>query len=104
MAVLEELTSLDSAPALIRSDNGNKFIAQVLLRWCKDSGTRTGDIEPGSAWQNGYAETHELRSTSSSTTGANRCRDEFRNTELITHSDWAGPMKGVTSKVTTGTF
>jgi putative transposase len=72
VAVLEELTSLYPAPAFIRSDNGPEFIAHALRRWSKDSGTTTAYIEPGSPWQNGFAESFN-----------SRFRDEFLNTELF---------------------
>jgi len=68
--VLEELTCLYTAPAFIRSDNGPEFIAQALRDWCKASTTTsTAYIEPGSSWENGYAESYELRSTASTTVG-----------------------------------
>jgi transposase InsO family protein len=74
VTVLEELTSLCPAPALIRSDNGPECIAQVLRGWCEASGTTTtAYIEPGSAWENGFAESFN-----------GRFRDEFLNTELFT--------------------
>jgi len=70
--VLEALTSVYPAPTYIRSDNGPEFIAHALKRWCKNSGTNTAYIEPGSSWQNGFAEAFNSRFT-----------DEFLNTELI---------------------
>ena len=73
VAVLEELTSIDPAPTYIRSDNGPEFIAHDLKRWCKNSGTATAYIEPGSPWQNGFAESFN-----------SRFRDEFLNTKLFT--------------------
>jgi putative transposase len=72
VTVLEELTSLYPVPTFIRSDNGPEFIAHVLKRWCKRSGTATAYIEPGSPWQNGFAESFN-----------SRFRDEFFNTELF---------------------
>ncbi len=65
VAVLEELTSLYPAPTFIRSDNGPEFISPALGNWCEGSGTATAFIEPGSPWENGFAESYELRSTSS---------------------------------------
>jgi transposase InsO family protein len=65
VAVLEDLTSLYPAPTFIRSDNGPEFISQALRNWCEGSGTATAFIEPGSPWENGFAESYELRSTSS---------------------------------------
>jgi transposase InsO family protein len=72
VAVLEELTSLYPAPAFIRSDNGPEFIASALKRLSEASGTTTAYIEPGSPWQNGFAESFN-----------SRFRDEFLNTELF---------------------
>jgi transposase InsO family protein len=74
VAVLEELTSVYPAPSLIRSDNGPEFIAQALRDWCDASDTTsTAYIEPGSPWENGFAESFN-----------GRFRDEFLNTELFT--------------------
>ena len=61
VAVLEELTSLYPAPAFIRSDNGPEFISHALKRWSENSGTTTAYIEPGSPWQNGFAESFNSR-------------------------------------------
>jgi transposase InsO family protein len=72
--VLEELTSLYPAPAFFRSDNAPEFIAQALQDWCEASDTTsTSYIEPGSHWQNVFAESFN-----------GRYRDEFLNTELFT--------------------
>jgi len=73
VAVLGELTSLYPAPAFIRLDNGPEFIAHALKRWNESSGTTKAYIEPGSPWQNGFAEYFN-----------GLFRDEFLNTELIT--------------------
>jgi putative transposase len=43
MAVVEELTSLYQASALIRRYNGPEFVARALRRWSKDS--RTNDVK-----------------------------------------------------------
>ena len=72
LEVMDELTSLYPAPAFIRSDNGPEFIAHALKRWSENSGTTTAYIEPGSPWQNGFAESFK-----------GRVRDEFLNTELF---------------------
>jgi len=67
VAVLEELTSVYPAPTFIRSDNGPEFIAQALRDWCEASDTTsTAYIEPGSPWENGFAESFN-----------GRFRDEF---------------------------
>ena len=71
VTVLEELISIYPAPAFIRSDNGPEFIAHALRSWSKPSGTTTAYIEPGSPWQNGFAESFN-----------GRFRDEFLTTEL----------------------
>ena len=44
------------APAFIRSDNGPEFIARALKQWLALSDVETLYIEPGSPWENGYAE------------------------------------------------
>jgi transposase InsO family protein len=72
VAVLEDLTSLYPAPALIRSVNGPEFIAHALKHWCKSSGATTAYIEPGSPWQDGFAESFN-----------GVFRDEFLNTQLF---------------------
>jgi hypothetical protein len=55
-----------------RQTNGPEFIAHALRRWTESSGTSTAYIEPGSPWQNGFAESFN-----------GRFRDEFLNTELF---------------------
>ena len=50
----------------IRSDNGPEFIAQAIRRWLKQVDVETLYIEPGSPWENGYAESFH-----------SRLRDEF---------------------------
>jgi len=73
VAVLEELISIYPAPTFIRSDNRPEFIAQALWDWCEVSDTtNTAYIEPGSPWENGFAESFN-----------GRFRDEFLNTELF---------------------
>ena len=74
VAVLEELTSVYPAPTFIRSENGPEFIAQSLRDWCEVSDTTsTAYIEPGSPWENGFAESFN-----------GRFRDEFLKIELFT--------------------
>jgi putative transposase len=73
VAVLNELTSLDPAPAFFRSDNGPEFIAHVHRRRAESSATTTAYSERGAAWQNGFAKSFNRR-----------LRDEFLNTELVT--------------------
>jgi putative transposase len=58
------------APAHLRSDNGPEFIAQVLRAWVAQAGIETLYIEPGSPWENGYAESFN-----------SKVRDELLNAE-----------------------
>lgn len=71
--MLEELTSVYSAPTFIRSDNGPEFISQALRDWSEASDTTsTAYMEPGSPWENGLAEAFN-----------SGFRDEFLTTELF---------------------
>jgi putative transposase len=54
---LVALFDLRGEPAFIRSDNGPEFIAEAVKRWLTASGVETLYIEPGSPWENAYAET-----------------------------------------------
>jgi transposase InsO family protein len=54
--VLRELIALRGVPAHIRCDNGPEFIAQAVKTWLETSQIGPLYIEPGSPWQNGYAE------------------------------------------------
>jgi hypothetical protein len=53
---LAELFAMRGVPKHIRSDNGPEFIAMAIRRWADQLGIETLYIEPGSPWQNGYAE------------------------------------------------
>src|SRR5215217_541621 len=44
-------------PYFIRSDNGPKFVAKAVKRRLEATGVETLYIEPGSPWENTYAET-----------------------------------------------
>ena len=59
-------------PRHIRSDNGPEFIAQALRRWLESVGVDALYIEPGSPWENGYAESFH-----------GRVRDEFLAMEVF---------------------
>jgi len=59
--VLVELFALRGVPKHIRSDNGPEFIAEVIRRWLAYAGVETLYIEPGSPWENGYAESFNSR-------------------------------------------
>lgn len=69
---LAELFAMRGVPRHIRSDNGPEFIAQTLRRWLKQVGVGTLYIEPGSPWENGYAESFH-----------GRLRDEFLAMEIF---------------------
>ncbi len=70
--VLVELFKRRGLPRHLRSDNGPAFIAQFLRRRLKQLGVETWYVEPGSPWQNGYAESFH-----------SRLRDEFLNREVF---------------------
>lgn len=54
--VLRELIALRGTPAHLRCDNGPEFIAHGVKDWLETSKIGALYIEPGSPWQNGYAE------------------------------------------------
>lgn len=60
------------APENLRMDNGPEFTATALADWCEAVSTSTAFIEPGSPWQNGYAESFNAR-----------VRDELLNVEIF---------------------
>lgn len=60
------------APKHIRSDNGPEFIAGALKCWLERAKVKTLYVEPGSPWQNGYAESFHAR-----------LRDELLEQELF---------------------
>ena len=59
--VLAELFVLRGVPKHIRSDNGPEFIAAAIRRWLSYAEVQTLYIEPGSPWENGYAESFGSR-------------------------------------------
>jgi transposase InsO family protein len=63
---LAELLAMRGVPRSIRSDNGSEFIARAIRAWLAQVGVQTLYVEPGSPWQNGYAESFH-----------SRLRDEF---------------------------
>lgn len=67
---LAELFMMYGVPEHIRSDNGPEFLAQEIRQWLGQIGVQTLYIEPGSPWQNGYAESFH-----------SRLRDELLNVE-----------------------
>ena len=71
--VLDILTNLfltRGVPRHVRSDNGPEFIARAIRRHGEQAGLEMLYIEPGSPWENGYAESF-----------FSRLRDELLNCE-----------------------
>ena len=58
---LAELFAMRGVPKHIRSDNGPELIANELRAWLDRVGVSTLSIEPGSSWENGYAESFHSR-------------------------------------------
>ena len=71
--VLTELLRVRGTPQHIRSDNGPEFIAQAIGAWLGIAKVKTLYIEPGSPWENGYAESFH-----------GKLRDELLEGELFT--------------------
>ena len=67
---LAELFAARRVPGHIRSDNGPEFVAKAIRRWLEQLGVKALYIEPGSPWENGYAESFH-----------SKLRDEFLNAE-----------------------
>ena len=63
---LAELFAMRGVPRFIRSDNGPEMTSNAIRRWLKRVNVEALYIEPGSPWQNGYAESF-----------FSRLRDEF---------------------------
>ncbi len=59
--VLRELFLQRGFPKHIRSDNGPEFIAKLLRNWFSELDIDVLYIEPGSPWENGYAESFNSR-------------------------------------------
>ena len=74
--LLRYLFLVRGCPAYLRSDNGSQFTARRVKRFLKDMGVDTLFIEPGSPWENGYAESFN-----------SRMRDELLDGELFLHLD-----------------
>ena len=53
---LAELFAMRGVPNHIHSDNGPEFVSKAVRRWLGQLEIETLYIEPGSPWQNGYAE------------------------------------------------
>jgi putative transposase len=72
-AVLAAVVRERGAPGHVRSDNGPEFIAAAIRVWMGEAGIETLYIEPGSPWENGYAESFN-----------SKVRDELLNAEEFT--------------------
>jgi len=70
--LISEVMLIRGIPGHIRSDNGPEFIASAIRRYLDRAGVATLYIEPGSPWENGYAESFH-----------SRVRDELLNAELF---------------------
>jgi transposase InsO family protein len=70
--VLRELMMIRAVPGHIRSDNGPEFMARAIRRFLTQARVGTLYIEPGSPWQNGYAESFH-----------SRLRDELLDAEVF---------------------
>ena len=81
--VLAELFAMHGVPEHLRSDNGPEFIARGMREWLKLLQVGTLYIEPGSPWENGYAESFN-----------SKCRDEFLNAEEFDTVEHARAMAG----------
>lgn len=72
IGVLAQVLLIRGAPRFVRSDNGPEFIAQAMRRYLDAARIGTLYIEPGSPWENGYAESFN-----------GKLRDELLNAELF---------------------
>jgi len=70
--VLAEVFRQRGVPKSIRSDNGPEFIAAAIRQYLSMAGIEALYIEPGSPWENGYAESFH-----------GRLRDELLNLEVF---------------------
>jgi transposase InsO family protein len=59
--ILAELMRAHGEPRALRSDNGPEFIANVVQQWLAEAGVATFYIQPGSPWENAYAESFMSR-------------------------------------------
>lgn len=58
---ISSLVAVRGAPVHLRMDNGPEMIAWALRDYCRLAGTRTTYIEPGSPWENPFAESFNSR-------------------------------------------
>ncbi|GAA1133516.1 hypothetical protein GCM10009582_33870 [Arthrobacter flavus] len=103
VAVLEDIIAETGVvPTHVRSDNGPEFIATALISWCQTAGVRTAFIDPGSPWQNGYAESFNAQFRREQLTGeiidtmaeAKYLADEWK--QIYNHERPHGSLNGMT--------
>ncbi len=70
VSALQRLVDQRGAPENLRCDNGPELTANALRDWCAGARVVTSYIEPGSPWQNPFAESFNAR-----------VRDELLNLE-----------------------
>lgn len=70
--ILAEVMQTHGEPRALRSDNGPEFIANAVQEWLAAAGVGTLYIQPGSPWENAYAESF-----------MSRFRPEFLSRELF---------------------
>lgn len=70
--VLRDVFVVCGVPKRLRSDNGPEFIAHAMQQFLQAAMVGTLYIEPGSPWQNGYAESFN-----------SKLKDELIHTEVI---------------------
>lgn len=70
--LVSQVMAIRGTPKHLRSDNGPEFIAEALRRFLGAAGVETLYIEPGSPWENGYAESFH-----------SRLRDELLDAEVF---------------------
>jgi transposase InsO family protein len=57
--VLSDLFILRGIPGHLRSDNGPEFVAKTVRTWIAAVGAKAAYTEPGSPWENGFAESFD---------------------------------------------
>ncbi|SJM57986.1 Mobile element protein [Arthrobacter rhombi] len=103
VAALEDIIAETGVtPAYVRSDNGPEFTAAALINWCATAGVNTAFIDPGSPWQNGFAESFNAQFRREQLTGeimdtmaeAKYLADEWK--EIYNHERPHGSLGGMT--------
>ncbi|WP_156808958.1 IS3 family transposase [Arthrobacter sp. TB 23] len=103
VAVLEDIIAETGVvPTHVRSDNGPEFTAAALISWCQTAGVETAFIDPGSPWQNGYAESFNAQFRREQLTGeiidtlaeAKYLADEWK--QIYNHERPHGSLDGMT--------